>query len=218
MRVLAGTVFSLGLVLVGGAELCTGNNLVVMAWASRRVSTGLLLRNWLVVYAGNFVGATGTAILVYLGGQHLFGSGAVGAAALATADAKCGLGFVQAVALGTLCNALVCLAMWLTLSTRTVADKILAIVPPIAAFVAAGFEHSVANMYFIPTGLFIKAGAPEAFWTEIGKTAADYPNLTWHNFVVHNLVPVTIGNIIGGAVLVGIVYWFVYLRGRQAGA
>jgi len=235
MRVLAGTVFSLGLVLVGGAELCTGNNVVVMAWASRRVSTGLLLRNWLVVYAGNFVGAIGTAILVYLGGQHLFGSGAVGAAALATADArsglgfvqavahatanaKCGLGFVQAVALGTLCNALVCLAVWLTLSARTVADKILAIVPPIAAFVAAGFEHSIANMYFIPTGLFIKAGAPEAFWTEIGKTAADYPNLTWHNFVVRNLVPVTIGNIIGGAVLVGIVYWFVYLRGQQAGA
>ena len=217
IRLLAGTVFSLGLilVLVGGAELFTGNNLVVMAWASRRVSTGLLLRNWLVVYAGNFVGAIGTAILVYFGGHHLFGNGAVGAAALVTADAKCGLGFVQAVALGTLCNALVCLAVWLTLSARTVADKVLAIVPPIAAFVAAGFEHSVANMYFIPTGLFIKAGATESFWTQIGKTAADYPNLTWHNFVVHNLVPVTIGNIIGGAVLVGIVYWFVYLRGRH---
>jgi len=218
MRVLAGTVFSLGLVLVGGAELCTGNNLVVMAWASRRVSTGLLLRNWLVVYAGNFVGATGTAILVYLGGQHLFGSGAVGAAALATADAKSGLGFVQAVALGTLCNALVCLAMWLTLSTRTVADKILAIVPPIAAFVAAGFEHSVANMYFIPSGLFIKAGAPESFWTQIARTPADYPNLTWHRFLVHNLIPVTIGNIIGGEVLVGIVYWFVYLGARSHAA
>jgi formate/nitrite transporter len=216
IRLLAGTVFSLGLilVLVGGAELFTGNNLIVMAWASGRVSTGLLLRNWLVVYLGNFVGATGTAVLVYLGGQHLFGSGAVGAAALATANVKTGLGFVQAVALGTLCNALVCLAVWLTLSARTVADKVLAIVPPIAAFVAAGFEHSIANMYFIPMGLFIKAGAPDLFWTQIGKTAADYPNLTWERFVVGNLVPVTIGNIIGGAVLVGIVYWFVYLRGR----
>jgi formate/nitrite transporter len=220
VRLLAGTVFSLGLilVLVAGAELFTGNNLIVMAWASRRVSTGLLLRNWLVVYAGNFVGSIGTALLVYLGGHHTFGGGAVGAAALATADAKVGFGFVQAVALGTLCNALVCLAVWLTLSARTVADKVLAIVPPIAAFVAAGFEHSVANMYFIPSGLFIKAGAGEAFWTQIARTPADYPNLTWHNFLVHNLVPVTIGNILGGAVLVGIVYWFVYLRGRKAAA
>ena len=218
LRLLAGTVFSLGLilVLVAGAELFTGNNLIVMAWASRRVSTALLLRNWLVVYTGNFVGSIGTALLVYLGGHHTFGNGAVGAAALATANAKSGLGFVQAVALGTLCNALVCLAVWLTLSARSVADKVLAIVPPIAAFVAAGFEHSVANMYFIPSGLFIKAGANGAFWLSIGKTAADYPNLTWSNFLLHNLVPVTIGNILGGAVLVGIVYWFVYLRGRRA--
>jgi len=217
VRLLAGIVFSLGLilVLVGGAELFTGNNLIVMAWASRRVTTGQLLRNWLVVYAGNLAGSIGTAILVYLGGHHLFGEGAVGAAALATANAKTGLGFVQAVALGTLCNALVCLAVWLTLSARTVADKVLAIVPPIAAFVAAGFEHSVANMYFIPSGLFIKAGAPESFWTEIAHAPADYPNLTWHNFLARNLVPVTIGNIIGGAVLVGIVYWFVYLRARR---
>ena len=216
VRLLAGTVFSLGLilVLVGGAELFTGNNLIVMAWASRRVSTGLLLRNWLVVYVGNFVGAIGTAVLVYLGGHHTFGNGTVGMAALATANAKTGLGFVQAVALGTLCNALVCLSVWLTLSARSVADKVLAIVPPIAAFVAAGFEHSVANMYFIPSGLFIKAGASEAFWTQVQHTPADYPNLTWERFLVGNLLPVTIGNIIGGAVLVGIVYWFVYLRGR----
>jgi len=220
VRLLAGTVFSLGLilVLVGGAELFTGNNLIVMAWASRRVTTVQLLRNWLIVYAGNLVGSFGTVVLVYLGGQHLFGDGSVGAAALATADAKCGLGFVQAVALGTLCNALVCLAVWLTLGARTTADKVLAIVPPIAAFVAAGFEHSIANMYFIPAGLLIRAGAPEGFWTAIGKSAADYQDLTWERFVVGNLVPVTIGNIIGGAVLVGIVYWFVYLRGRQAQA
>ena len=218
VRLLAGIVFSLGLilVLVGGAELFTGNNLIVMAWASRRVSTGLLLRNWLIVYVGNFVGAFGTVVLVYLGGHHTFGGGAVGAAALATASTKTGLGFVQALALGTLCNALVCLAVWLTLGARSTADKVLAIVPPIAAFVAAGFEHSIANMYFIPAGLLIKAGASEGFWTAIGKTAADYPNLTWERFLVGNLVPVTIGNIIGGAVLVGIVYWFVYLRGRRA--
>jgi len=216
-RLLAGTVFSLGLILVllGGAELFTGNTLIVMAWASHRVSTGLLLRNWLIVYVGNFAGAFGTALLVYLSGQHLFGNGAVGAAALTTANAKCGLGFVQAVALGTLCNALVCLAVWLTLGARTTADKVLAMVPPVAAFAAAGFEHSIANMYFVPTGLLIRSDAPEAFWTAIGKTAADFADLTWGRFLVHNLIPVTLGNIIGGALLVGIVYWFVYLRSRQ---
>jgi formate transporter FocA len=213
-RLLAGLVFTLGLILViiGGAELFTGNNLIVMAWASRKVSTGLLLKNWLIVYLGNFAGALGTASLVYLGRQYTFGQGAVGAAALATANAKVGLEFVQALALGILCNALVCLAVWLTFSARTTTDRLLAIMPPIAAFVAAGFEHSIANMYFIPIGLFIKAGAPEAFWTGIGKTAADYASLTWSNFFIKNLLPVTLGNVIGGTLLVGAVYWFVYLR------
>jgi formate transporter FocA len=214
VRLLAGLVFALGLILViiGGAELFTGNNLIVMAWASRKVSTGLLLKNWIIVYLGNFVGAVGTAGLVYFGGQFTFGKGAVGAAALATASAKLSLDFMQALALGILCNALVCLAVWLTFSARTTTDRILAIIPPIAAFVAAGFEHSIANMYFIPVALFIKAGAPEAFWANIGKTAADYANLTWGRFFLDNLLPVTLGNIIGGTLLVGAVYWFVYLR------
>ena len=147
-RLLAGVVFSLGLILViiGGAELFTGNNLIVMAWASRKVSTSLLVQNWIVVYLGNFVGALGTAALVYASGQYTFGKGAVGAAALATGDFKAGLGFGQALALGVLCNALVCLAVWLTFSARTTTDRILAVLPPIAAFVAAGFEHSIANM------------------------------------------------------------------------
>ena len=216
-RLLAGGAFSLGLilVLVGGAELFTGNNLIVMAWASGRVGSGVLLKNWLVVYLGNFVGSFGTALLVFLSGQYTFGKGAVGAAALATAHAKLGFSFVEAVALGTLCNALVCLAVWLTFSARTTTDRILATVPPIAAFVAAGFEHSVANMYFIPEGLLIREGAGASFWTDLGKTAADFPDLTWGRFVVSNLLPVTIGNIIGGAVLVGAVYWFVYLRKRH---
>ncbi len=219
-RLLAGTVFSLGLilVLVGGAELFTGNNLIVMAWASGRVTSGVLLKNWLVVYVGNFVGSFGTALLVFLSGQYRFGSGAVGIAALATAHTKVHFGFIEAVALGTLCNALVCLAVWLTFSARTTTDRILATVPPIAAFVAAGFEHSVANMYFIPIGVLIRLFAPAAFWADIGKTAGDYADLTWGRFVWVNLLPVTIGNIIGGAVLVGAVYWFVYLRRRKARA
>jgi formate transporter FocA len=214
IRLSAGLVFSLGLILVivGGAELFTGNNLIIMAWANGKVPTTSLLRNWAIVYVGNFVGAVATAVLVYQSGQFEFANGAVGAMALATAQAKAGLGFVQAVALGILCNGLVCLAVWLSYSGRSVADKVLAIVPPISAFVAAGFEHSVANMYFIPVGLFIRAGAQEAFWSKIGKTAADYPDLTWSRFFFNNLLPVTLGNIIGGAVLVGAVYWFIYLR------
>jgi formate transporter len=198
--------------VVAGAELFTGNNLIVMAWAHRTVSTRLLLKNWVIVYAGNFVGSIATAAIMFVSGQYAFGSGAVGAAALSTATAKVGYDFLQAIALGIMCNALVCLAVWLTFSARTVSDKVLAIVPPIAAFVAAGFEHSVANMYFIPMGLFIRSGAPASFWTNIGKTAADYSNLTWDRFLINNLLPVTIGNIIGGALMVGVVYWFVYLR------
>jgi formate transporter len=213
LRVLAGVAFSVGLVLVvvGGAELFTGNNLIVMAWASRRVSTGALLRNWLIVFAGNFVGAGGTAALVYVAGTHRGGSGAFGATALAIAHAKVQLGFTQAVALGVLCNTLVCLAVWLTLSARTTADRVLVIVPPISAFVAAGFEHSVANMYFVPLGLLIT-------WLDPGfAAAAGAPDpllrtLTWSAFLGRNLLPVTIGNVLGGAVLVGLVYWFVYLR------
>ena len=219
VRLLAGLVFSLGLVLVvvAGAELFTGNNLIVMAWASGKVGTRLLLANWGIVYLGNFAGALATAVLIYLSQQFTFGQGAVGAAALATANGKVGLDFIQAIALGIFCNALVCLAVWMSFSARTTTDRILAVVPPITAFVAAGFEHSIANMYYIPVALLIKAGAPASFWTAIGKTAADFPNLTWDRFLVNNLLPVTIGNIIGGALMVGAVYWFVYLRGA-AGA
>ena len=216
VRLLAGLAFSLGLILVviGGAELFTGNTLIVMAWASGKVSSRLLLRNWSIVYVGNLVGALATAAVTFISGQYAFGHGSVGSAALAIGNAKAGLEFVPAIALGMLCNALVCLAVWLTFSARTTTDRILAIVPPIAAFVAAGFEHSVANMYFIPEALAIRTFAPDGFWTAIGHVPADYPDLTVAGFVA-NLVPVTIGNVIGGAVMVGIVYWFVYLRGPR---
>jgi len=183
------------------------------AWASRRVSTWALLRNWLVVFAGNFVGAVGTAALVYLAGTHRSGGGAVGATALAIAHAKVQLGFTQAVALGVLCNTLVCLAVWLTLSARSTADRVLAIVPPISAFVATGFEHSVANMYFVPFGLLIASLDGGFAATALERSL---PALTWGAFLGRNLLPVTIGNVIGGAGLVGLVYWFVYLRPRGA--
>jgi formate/nitrite transporter len=213
-RLLGGLAFSLGLILVvvAGAELFTGNNLIVMAWASRRVSTARLLRNWSLVYVGNLAGAIATVGILYVGKQYTFGSGAVGEQALSIAAAKTDLGFVQAIALGAFCNALVCLAVWLAYGARTTADKILAIVPPIAAFVASGFEHSIANMFFIPMGLLVKSD--DAFVA--AHPVAGLGHLTWGDFVWSNLLPVTIGNVIGGGLMVGVVYWFVYLRRAEA--
>lgn len=215
VRLIGGTAFSLGLILVviGGAELFTGDNLMVMAWAGRRISLAALLRTWAIVYVGNLIGAIGTAVLVFLAGWPGLGGAAVGKTALAIAAAKSGLPFVEALALGILCNVLVCLAVWLSFSARTVVGKVVVIVPPIAAFVAAGFEHSVANMFFFPVALLIKWGAPEAFWAAAQLSAADVSTVTVAA-AVGNLVPVTIGNIFGGGVLVGAVYWFVYLRRR----
>jgi formate transporter len=214
-RLLTGLAFCLGLVLVvvGGAELFTGNVLIVIAWASRKVTTGAVLQNWTLAFVGNFIGAIATAALVFFSTQYTFGNGSVGLVALNIAHAKTSLAFFPALTLAILCNTLVCLAVWMCYGARTNVDRLVAIVPPIAGFAAAGFEHSIANIYFIPLGLFIKAGAPDSFWASIGKSPADFPNLTWANFVA-NLVPVTIGNIIGGAVLVAAVYWFIYLRQR----
>lgn len=206
-RLLGGATFSLGLMLVigAGAELFTGNALIVMAAAGGRVGPGALLRNWALVYAGNFVGAAATAALVYWSGQHQMGAGAVGENALRIAAAKCRLGFAQAVALGMLCNVLVCLAVWLCLGARSLGDRLLALFFPVTAFVACGFEHSVANMYFVPLGLWIRGGA-------------GLEELTWGRFLAGNLLPVTLGNILGGAVMVGLVYWFVYLRPARRAA
>lgn len=213
-RVFTGIVFCLGLVLVivGGAELFTGNNLIVMAWASGKVSTTSLLRNWTIVFFGNFVGSILTVILVFASQQYLFADGAIGRTALGIANSKVQLGFIQAIALGVLCNMLVCLAIWLTLSARSTIDKIAAIIFPITAFVAAGFEHSIANMYFIPMGLLIKNFDP-AF---AAAAQIDLNGLTWVTFLVDNLFPVTIGNIIGGSVGVAAVYWSIFLRRKPS--
>jgi len=211
-RGLIGLVFCLGLILVvvGGAELFTGNNLIIMAWANRKISTLKLLRNWLIVYLGNFVGSLGTAFLVFFGGQYNNGNGSVGEAALRIAVGKVSIGFYQAVFLGILCNALVCLAIWLTYSARSVSDKILAILFPISAFVAGGFEHSVANMYFIPYALIIKAFDP----VFVSMHGIDLSLLTWNSFFLKNLLPVTIGNIVGGSMLVAVMYWFIFLKDK----
>jgi formate/nitrite transporter len=216
-RLLAGLVFSTGLIMVviGGAELFTGNNLLVMAWASRKVTTRAVLLNWALSFTGNSIGAVATAALMFYSTQYTFGGGAVGLVALNTANAKAALDFVPALTLGIMCNALVCMAVWMCFSARTNIDRVVTAIAPIAAFAAAGFEHCIANVYFIPMGLFIKAGAPGSFWQAIGKQPGDFPQLTWSNFLIGNLIPVTIGNIIGGSLMVGAVYWFVYLRGRK---
>jgi formate transporter len=212
-RLLMGFVFSLGLILVivGGAELFTGNNLIVMAWASGKVTGRALLRNWVIVYLGNFVGSIGTVILMFLTRQYTFGANSVGITALKIGVTKVEFTFLQAIALGILCNGLVCLAVWLTYSARSTLDIILAIVFPITAFVAAGFEHSIANMYFIPYALFIKDFDPE-FVSAVGDKVAQLDHLTWQAFLFNNLIPVTIGNIIGGTILVAAVYWAIFLR------
>lgn len=213
-RLLGGLVFCVGLILVvvGGAELFTGNNLIVMAWANKKVTTAALLRNWVIVYLGNFVGSIGTAVLVYLSGQYNFGSNAIATTALSIANTKAGLEFMPALFLGILCNAMVCMAVWMTYSARSTTDKILAIIFPISGFVAAGFEHSIANMYFIPIGLFIKYFDPETTAKVVEAAKLNLDNLTWGNFFINNLIPVTIGNIIGGAVLVAAIYWMIFLR------
>ncbi|MFZ1677372.1 MAG: formate transporter FocA [Saprospiraceae bacterium] len=213
-KLIGGLSFSLGLVLViiGGAELFTGNNLIIMAWANKKVSTTQVLLNWIWVYLGNMIGSLFIVVLMFFSRQYLFGAGAVGINILNIAKAKCELGFSQAIALGVLCNILVCLAVWVSYSSRSISGKILAIVFPITAFVTAGFEHSIANMYFIPEGILVLKYGNLNFLTLINDSAQTYQSVSWSNFLICNLLPVTIGNIIGGAVLVGIVYWFVFLR------
>ncbi|MFO0986258.1 MAG: formate/nitrite transporter family protein [Alphaproteobacteria bacterium] len=218
-RLLGGLVFSLGLILVivGGAELFTGDSLMIVACAGRRITIAALLRAWLVVYLGNIAGAVGTAVLVYLSGHYGLAGGALGKTALAIAAGKAALPTAQLFFLAVLCNVLVCLAVWMSFGARSVTDKVLVIVPPIAAFVAAGFEHSIANLYFLPYALAIKAWAPPEFWSAIGQTAAAYPALTL-GASVHNVAVSTVGNLVGGSLMVGAVYWFVYLRRRPRAA
>ena len=211
-RVLGGLSFSLGLLLVvvAGAELFTGNNLLAMAWADGCLSTGDVLRNWVIVCAGNFVGAVGLAAIVYLSGHTDLNGGAIGKTYLSIAAAKCSLPFWTAFFRGVMCNVLVCMAVWMAMAGRSVTDRAIAIVFPISAFVAAGFEHSIANMYFIPLAMMLKAGGAAL---PAGAEAITVMGM------FRNLVPVIAGNIVGGSVLVALVYYVIYRRlGRPAGS
>jgi formate transporter len=204
IRVVGGLAFSLGLalVLVGGAELFTGNNLIVMAWASGKVSSREMLRNWVIVYFGNLVGSLGLVILVFFSHHLDMNGGRIGLTILNTAVGKIQPDVITLFFKGILCNLLVCLAVWLAYAGRSVTDKIVALILPISAFIAAGFEHCVANMYFLPLAWLL---------TQTGNVPANFDaSLITISGIVHNLVPVTLGNIVGGAGLVGAVYWAIY--------
>ena len=207
---LGGAVFTVGLMLVviGGAELFTGNNLIMISCCNKMAPWKGLLKNWIVVYVGNFVGSLLLASIAFAGFYYsTTGTSALGLRALSIANAKVDLGFIDALARGIGCNWLVCLAVWLATSSDDTIGKIGGIFFPIMAFVAMGFEHSIANVYFIPMGLLLTTlpqYAPQAS-----------ANLTWSGFLVNNLLPVTIGNIIGGAFFVGVLYWYVYVKGQK---
>ena len=205
-RLLGGAAFSLGLILVvvAGAELFTGNNLQAMAWADGKLSTPELLRNWVIICCANFIGAAGLAVLVILSGHPQLNHGLIAEQYLKIAAAKCELPFWTALFRGVLCNILVCLAVWMAMAGRSVIDKAVAIIFPISAFVAAGFEHSIANMYFIPMGIFIKLS---------GQPSVQADAVNWLGFL-HNIIPVILGNIFGGSILVGLVYFIIYRHGE----
>jgi formate transporter len=203
---LGGLVFSLGLLLVvvAGAELFTGNNLLAMAWADGRITSREVLRNWVLVCAANFVGAAALALLVFASGHAELNGGAIGQTVVKIALAKQELSPAQAFFRGVLCNVLVCMAVWMAMAGRSVVDKAVAVVPPVTAFVAAGFEHSIANMYFMPLAMLLQHFGPEAL--------AATPPITWAG-MLGNLLPVIAGNLLGGSVLVGLSYHLIYRRG-----
>lgn len=211
-RLLGGLVFCLGLILVvvAGAELFTGNNLLVMACVEHKISFKQLMQNWTIVFTGNLLGSLGVVLLIYFSEHWLINGGAVGAKAVTIANSKVNLSFSVAFSRGILCNALVCLAVWLCFACHSVTDKIFAILFPITGFVAMGFEHSVANMYFIPAGLLAQTN-PDIMQLINVNTTQDLSHLNLVGFLF-NLFSVTLGNIVGGSFFVGMVYWFIYLR------
>lgn len=211
-KVLGGLTFSTGLALVvlTGAELFTSSTLTLTARASGRITWLQLLRNWTVVYVANFVGALTMVGLVFFAGTWHSAGGGWGKVVLSTASYKLHHTWAEAFFLGVLCNLMVCLAIWAAYSGRTTTDKVLAVTMPIALFVATGFEHSVANMFMVPLGILIKGSAGADFWAATGLDPAAFAHLTWQQFLTGNLLPVTLGNIVGGGVMIGVLYWTVF--------
>ncbi|SDJ83650.1 formate transporter FocA [Aliiruegeria lutimaris] len=213
-KMLGGLAFSLGLMLVvvNGGELFTSSVLTVVAKASGKITWGQLGKNWVLVYVGNFIGCLALVAIMQVAQHYEFAGGQLGLNYMKIAQHKLHHDFSQAIALGIMCNVMVCLGVWMTFSARTVTDKLLAVTMPVAMFVAAGFEHCVANMFQIPMAILTKNAVGPEFWEATGATAAQFADLTWGHFFLDNLLPVTIGNIIGGGLFVGLLYWFIYLR------
>lgn len=211
-KALAGAVFGTGLMMVvlAGGELFTGNTLMLAAVCDKKITIRLMLRNWSVVYAGNFIGSL--MIVYMMANSGLFSSGAhmLGAVTLKMAVYKVNLEFTQAFVLGILCNWLVCLAVWMACGADTTGGKIFSVFFPIWLFITSGFEHSVANMYYIPAGILIRVQEPFAELSRLSAEALD--SLTWTSFLINNLIPVTLGNIVGGGVFVGMAYWLAYKK------
>lgn len=214
-KALAGVIFATGLmlVIVAGAELFTGNTLMIIGLASKKISFFYMIKNWLVVYTGNFVGSVMIAWMMSNSGLFNASAGVMGGFTIKLAAYKVGLTFTQAIILGILCNWLVCLAVWMAAGAKDMTGKLLAIFFPISLFITSGFEHSVANMYYIPAGIFAKANA--SWVAQSGISVEKLLHLNWGTFLTANLIPVTIGNIIGGSILVGGIYWFVYKRSEK---
>lgn len=216
LKFLGGASFSLGLMLVVicGNDLFTSTVLTILPKLTGKIGWGKMFKNWIIVYLGNFVGALFFVFVLYFAMQPSGMNGQWGATVLATAQHKMHHGFFEAVCLGFLANLMVCLAVWLSYAGKGTLDKTFIMILPIAMFVGNGFEHSIANMFMIPFGIAIKNGADDAFWTQIGKTAAQYNDLNIADFFTHNLIPVTIGNILGG-LAVAIAYWALYLKQKH---
>ena len=213
-KLAGGVCFALGLILcvILGGELFTSTTLTLVARAANRITWSQMLKNWGIVYFGNLVGGLVMFALIMLSSQYMNTNGQWGLTALNVAQHKIHHTFVEAVALGILCNLMVCLAAWMAFGGRTMTDKALIMILPVAMFVASGFEHSIANMFMIPVGIAIQAFAGPEFWQAIGADPAKYADLTIGHFIINNLIPVTIGNIIGGGGMIGLTYWFIFRR------
>ncbi|PJE78650.1 putative formate transporter 1 [invertebrate metagenome] len=213
-KLIGGIAFSVGLILVVlcGAELFTSSTLISIPCASGKVRWGVMFRNWVIVYLGNGVGSLIMVAMILYTGQWHDAHGAIGESAMSIANAKMGHSFGQVMVLGILCNIMVCVSVWASYAARSASGKILAIILPVAVFIASGFEHSVANMYLLPVGWFVHNFADASFWQSVGRVPADFSHITGYNLFMNNLIPATIGNVIGGAVLVGMANWLVFLK------
>lgn len=213
-KLLGGLAFSLGLILVviTGGELFTSTVLTLVAKASGKISWMQLVKNWIVVYFGNMAGSILLVIIMLSTKQYMEDGGQLGLNAMAISQHKLHHTFIQAFSLGLMCNILVCLAVWMTFSARSLTDKVMVMILPVAMFVSSGFEHCIANMFQVPMAIGIKYFAPESFWQMTGADIAHYTDLNFMTFFVNNLIPVTLGNIVGGGIFVGMWYWLIYLK------